>query len=130
MGIDEQIANAILGKVAQLAKERDLDEDGIKNQIDMAVKAAYIDGPKMIAGGIVRKLMQQIPEMVAQERTLQVAFEQRLQARWQDVEALASLHTLSSLVEEASRAFLLIHQEQVQEEKLRINSLPEKKEDK
>jgi hypothetical protein len=61
MDFDEQIANAILKKVAQIAEERNLDEDGIKNLIDTAVNAAYVDGPRVMADGMVKQLMQQIP---------------------------------------------------------------------
>ena len=43
-----------------------------------------------------------------------------------DIETLASLLTLQSFVDEAGQAFLSVHQEQVREEKLRINALQEK----
>lgn len=44
-----------------------------------------------------------------------------------DVEAVASLQTLQSFIDKAGQAFLKVHQEQVQEEKSRIDSLKQKK---
>ncbi len=46
-----------------------------------------------------------------------------------DIEAVAALQTLQSFVDRAGQAFLEVHQEQVQEEKSRINSSKQKKDD-
>jgi len=115
MDFDEQIANAILKKVAQIAEERNLDEDGIKNLIDTAVNAAYVDGPRVMADGMVKQLMQQIPEMIEQERMLQTAFEQRLQARWE--KALDLFDSTVILTREAGERFSKKHREQVMRDK-------------
>jgi hypothetical protein len=115
MNFDEQLANAILKKVAQVAEERNLDEEGIKTLIDTAVHAAYVDGPKVMADGMVKQLMQQIPEMVEQERTLRTAFEQRLQARWQ--KALDLFDSTVILTREAGERFSKKHREQVVKDK-------------
>jgi hypothetical protein len=112
MNFDEQLANAILKKVAQ---ERHLDEEGIKDLIDTAVHAAYVDGPKVMADGMVKQLMQQIPEMVEQERTLRTAFEQRLQARWQ--KALDLFDSTVILTREAGERFSQKHREHVVKDK-------------
>ncbi len=115
MNFDEQLANAILKKVAQVAQERHLDEEGIKDLIDTAVHAAYVDGPKVMADGMVKQLMQQIPEMVEQERTLRTAFEQRLQARWQ--KALDLFDSTVILTREAGERFSQKHREHVVKDK-------------
>ncbi len=100
MSLEEKIAQALLKKIAQIAEERHLNEEEIKNLIDVSVT----DGIRAMSDGMVSRLVQQIPEMIKQERDLQAAFEQRLYARWS--KALDLFDATVILTREAGERFL------------------------
>ncbi len=122
MGLEEQIVQTLLKKIAQVAEERHLGEEEIKNLIDVSVKATLTDGIKAMTDGMVTRLMKQIPEMIEQERALQTAFEQRLYARWN--KALDLFDATVILTREAGERFLRKQRKLVtKEEKMLLEAL-------
>lgn len=122
MNLEEQIAQALLKKIAQIAEERHLNEEEIKNLIDVSVEAALTDGIRAMSDGMVSQLVQQIPEMIKQERELQVAFEQRLYVRWN--KALDLFDATVILTREAGERFLRRHRKPpTKEEKMLLEAL-------
>ncbi len=122
MNLEEHIAQTLLEKIAQVAEERHLSEEEIKNFIDVSIKAALTDGIRVMSDGMVSRLMQQIPEMIEQERTLQTAFEQRLYARWS--KALDLFDATVILTREAGERFLKKQRQVVTtEEKMLLEAL-------
>lgn len=122
MSLEEKIAQALLKKIAQIAEERHLNEEEIKNLIDVSVKAALTDGIRAMSDGMVSRLVQQIPEMIKQERDLQAAFEQRLYARWS--KALDLFDATVILTREAGERFLQKNRKPpTKEEKMLLEAL-------
>ena len=122
MNLEEQIAQTLLEKIAQVAEERHLSEEEIKNLIDVSIKAALTDGIRVMSDEMVSRLMQQIPEMIEQERNLQTAFEQRLYARWS--KALDLFDATVILTREAGERFLKKQRQVVTtEEKMLLEAL-------
>lgn len=107
MDLEKQIAQTLLKKIAQVVEERHLSEEEIKNLIDVSVKAAVTDGIKGMSDGMVSQLIQQIPEMIEQERTFRTAFEQRLYEHWS--KALDLFDATVILTREAGERFLKKH---------------------
>ena len=122
MNFEEQIAQTLLKKIVQIAEERHLNEEEIKNLMDISVGAALTDGIRAMSDGMVSRLIQQIPEMIKQERELQVAFEQRLYARWSN--ALDLFDATVILTREAGERFLQKHRNPpTKEEKMLLEAL-------
>lgn len=82
MKLEERLMKRILEQIAKKAAEQQLNEEQITEMIDAAVKAITTDGLEKASGFLADTLRQQIPEMIAQERTMQEGFEQRLYDRW------------------------------------------------
>ncbi len=95
--------------MAQVAKERNLDEEEVKKYVQAAVRAAFPEGVKALADGMTAQLTRQIPEMIEQERTFQAAFEQRLYQRWQ--KALDLFDATVILTREAGERFFKKYRE-------------------
>jgi hypothetical protein len=114
MTFEEEIAQTLLEKIAQIAIERHLSEEEINNLIDVSLKEVFTDGIKTMSDGMVSRLMQQIPEMIEQERERRSAFEQRLHACWN--KALDLFDATVILTREAGDRFLKKYQAQVAEE--------------
>jgi Family of unknown function (DUF5677) len=122
VNFEEQLANTVLEKTAHVAKERNLNEEEIKNLIDVAVKAAFTDGVEAMANGMTAQLTRQIPEIIEQERKLQATFEQRLYNSWQ--KALDLFDATVILTREAGERFLKKYREQtVRENEMLIEAL-------
>ena len=115
MDFDEQVANIILNKVAQIAQEHNLDEEGMKNLTETVAKAVYMDGTKEWAANAVKHLIPQIPEMIEQEKVLRADFEQRLYARWK--KALDLFDATIILTREAGERFIKKYREGEKKEK-------------
>ena len=105
----------ILEQVAKKAAEQQLNEEQINKLIDAAIKAATTDGLKNASAFLADTLRQQIPEMVAQERTMQAEFEQRLYDRWK--KALDLYVAIDLLTRESGEAFVKQHQAQAVKDK-------------
>ncbi len=122
MNLEEKIAQTLLEKIAQVAEERHLNEEEIKNLIDVSVKATFTDGIRAMSDGMVSRLVQQIPEMIEQERSLQTVFEQRLYARWS--KALDLFDATVILTREAGERFLRKNRRlMTKEEKMLLDAL-------
>jgi len=80
MNLEEQIAQTLLKKFAQIAEERHLSEEEISDLIDVS----FTDSIRAMSDGMVSRFVQQISEMIEQERGLRTDFEQRLYARWHE----------------------------------------------
>ena len=114
MDLEKQIANTVLKKIAKIAEEQHLGTEEIEKLMDGAVKTAVTDGLKTMVDALVPQLMQQIPEIVEQERTLRAGFEQRLYTRWQ--RALDLFDATVALTREAGERFLKKYRERVVKE--------------
>lgn len=122
MSLEEKIAQAMLEKIAQVAEERNLNEEEINKLIEVSVEKTLPDGIKKMADTIVAQLMRQIPEMIEQERGLQIGFEQRLYQRWG--KALDLFDAAVILTRESGENFLRKYQKHVtEEEKILIEAL-------
>ncbi len=122
MDLEERIAQTLLKKIAQVAEERHLSEEEIKNFIDASIQAALPKSIKAMSDGMLSQLMQQIPEMIEQERTLQTAFEERLYVRWG--KALDLFDATIILTREAGERFLKKQRQRVTaEEKMLLEAL-------
>jgi hypothetical protein len=118
MNLEEQIAQTLLKKIAQVAEERHLSEEEIKNLIDVFVKAAFTDGISAMSDGLVSRLVQQIPEMIEQERGLRKTFEERLYERWK--EALDLFDATVILTREVGERFLKKNHKPVTKEQKKL----------
>lgn len=122
MNLEEQIAQTLLKKIAQVVEERHLSEEEAKNLIDVSIKAAMTNGVKAMSDGMVSRLMQQIPEMITQEREIRSAFEKRLYERWN--QALDLFDATVILTREAGVHFLQKNRKpETQEEKMLLEAL-------
>jgi len=114
VSLEEKIVHLVLKKVAEVAKERNLDEEGINTYVETVVRTASTEGVKYMADEMTAYLARQIPEMIEQERTLRTAFEQRLYERWQ--KALDLFDATVILTREAGERFLTKYREQTVKE--------------
>ena len=110
MKLEEIMLKTIVEQITKKATEEQLDEEQIKKLIDAAIKAATTDGLKNVSAFLADTLRQQIPEMVAQERGMQVEFEQRLYDRWK--KALEFYDAITMLTRECGELFVKQHQAQ------------------
>ncbi len=115
MKLEDIMMKTILERVAKKATEEQLDEEQIKKLIDAAIKAVTTDGLKNASASLADTLRQQIPEMIAQERTMQEGFEQRLYDRWK--KALDLYIAINLLTRESGEAFVKQHQAQAVKDK-------------
>ena len=110
MSLEEDVMKIILEQVAKKAAEKQLDEEQVNKLINAAVKAITTDGLDDLSGSIASKLRQQIPEMIANERTFQKGFEQRLYDRWK--KALDLYETIVILTRECGEEYVKQHRAQ------------------
>jgi hypothetical protein len=115
MKIEEIMMKTISEYVEKKASEEHLDEEQIKKLIDAAIKAATTEGLKNASAFLADTLRRQIPEMVAQERSMQIEFEQRLYDRWK--KALDLYVAITLLTRESGEAFVKQHQAQAAKDK-------------
>ncbi len=110
MSLEENVMKIILERVAKEAAEKQLDEEQVNKLIKAAVKAVTTDGLDDLSGFMASKLQQQIPEMIANERTLQEGFEQRVYDRWK--KALDLYEAIVILTRECGDAYAKQHRVQ------------------
>src|SRR5258707_2537252 len=115
MKLEDIMMKTILERVAKKDTEEQLEEEQIKKLIDAAIKAVTTDGLKNASASLADTLRQQIPEMIAQERTMQEGFEQRLYDRWK--KALDLYIAINLLTRESGEAFVKQHQAQAVKDK-------------
>lgn len=115
MKIEEIMMKTILEHVEKKATEEQLNEEQIKEFIDAGVKAVTTDGLKNASGMLTDTLRQQIPEMVAYFRAMQVDFEQRLYDRWK--KALDLYDAIIMLTMECGELFVKQHEAQSAKDK-------------
>jgi hypothetical protein len=115
MKLEEIMMKTILEHVAKKATEERLNEEQIKKLIDTAIKAVTTDGLKNASGIVSDILRQQVPEMIAQECTMQEEFEQRLYDRWK--KALDFYDAINILTRESGDTFVKQHQTQAVKDK-------------
>jgi hypothetical protein len=122
MNLEEQIAQTLLKKIAQIAEERHLNKEEIQNLINVSMEPALTHDMRAMSDNMISRLVQQIPEMIKQERERQVAFEQRLYERWS--KALDLFDATIILTREAGERFLQKHRKQsTKEEKMLLEAL-------
>jgi hypothetical protein len=115
MSLEEIVIKTILEQVAKKAAEQQLDEEQVNKLIKAAVKAVTTDGLDDLSGFMAGKLRQQIPEMIAHERTSQEGFEQRLYDRWK--KALDLYEAIVILTRECGDVYARQHRTQAAKNK-------------
>lgn len=115
MKLEERLMRTILEQVAKRATEEQLNEEQISELINTAVKAITTDGLEKASGFLADTLRWQIPEMIAQEHTMQEGFEQRLYERWK--KALDLYDAIVILTRECGEHYTKQHREQSAKDK-------------
>jgi Family of unknown function (DUF5677) len=115
MKLEEIMMQTILEHIKKKAAEEQLDEEQIKKLMVTAIKGATTDGLKNASALLADTLRKQIPEMVAQEQTMQEEFEQRLYDRWK--KALDLYTAINLLTRECGDAYVKQYQSQAEKDK-------------
>src|SRR5437879_12941107 len=104
MKFEEKIVRVLVDKIIEIAKERNFNEEEAKRFVEDFVQGVFADGFKLMSDGMISRLVQQVPEMIEQERGLRAVFEQRLYVRWK--QALDLFDATVILTREVGERFL------------------------
>jgi Family of unknown function (DUF5677) len=121
MKLEEHLMEKISQMVAKKATEEQLNEEQIHELIETAAKAMTTEGLEKASSVLAVTLREQIPEMIAQEHTLQEEFEWRLYDRWK--KALDLYDAIVILTRECGEHYTKQHRDQSAKDKDNIFSV-------